>query len=144
MKTIMPTLSIALILAFPSLAAAQSLTGRGPQAIAGDPEQRLAPGLGLASGGPRLPTAPIGEDAPGARSRPPRSEKAIGPDLTAYIFAPIEVIVTPINDGVHGFDALIAPINDVLQPIVGPLNLGSPQPAETVIVPPPPRIGPRK
>ena len=40
--------------------------------------------------------------------------------------APVGVIVTPINAGLRAFDAAMAPLNDALRPITGPLVLAPP------------------
>lgn len=64
------------------------------------------------------PSAPSGFDPPG--QKPPRPDTAIGPDLVAYIFAPVGKIVGPITEGLHVFDASLAPINAVLLPLTGP------------------------
>jgi len=122
-------MSLGLILALPSAAGAQPLPqDAGAGAVPGQPQdaasRRRAEQNAMAAetrGALLAPGAPpqAGGIAPPAQ-RPPRSEKAIGPDLAAYIFAPIGGIVGPITEGLHAFDAAIAPINEALQPITGP------------------------
>lgn len=159
-------MSLGLILALPSAAGAQpSPQDAGPAAVPGQPLdaalRRRADQNAMAAetrGTLLAPGAPpqAGGSAPPAQ-RPPRPEKAIGPDLAGYIFAPIGVIVGPITEGLHAFDAAIAPINEALQPITGPYGAalvvgpdGAPVPPEVAVAEPappePPRSarGPRK
>ncbi|NEU12661.1 hypothetical protein G3T14_10985 [Methylobacterium sp. BTF04] len=133
MKTIIPAMTLVAALALPDLAAAQQSTS--PQGAG------VAPGFTDPATPPRSQNLRRGEvmsrtdvppeaQPPGA-GRPPRSEAAIGPDLMYYVFAPIGGMVGPITEGIHRFDAAIAPISEALQPIVGPLDLPPPEPAIT-------------
>ncbi|MCJ2111872.1 hypothetical protein MKK64_11760 [Methylobacterium sp. E-025] len=64
--------------------------------------------------------------APAPVRKAARPEKTFGPDLAAFVAAPVGVIVTPINAGLRAFDAAMAPLNDALRPITGPLVLAPP------------------
>ena len=128
-------MSLGLILALPGAALAQ-LSPQGARAPAapvlpsdGTNSRRTsesatsaeARGALLGSGAaPSAGAAPGGPAQPG--QRPPRPEKAIGPDVASALFAPIGVIVAPITEGLHAFDAAIAPINEAFQPITGPYD----------------------
>ncbi len=162
-------MGLGLALALPCAAGAQpAAQGPGGAALPGQPP---APGTSGPSGsglspnargallGPAVPAAGLtpGGGAP-AGQRPPRPENALGPDLAGAIFAPIGVIVAPFTEGLHAFDAAIAPINEALQPITGPYGAalvvgpdGAPVPPEAAVepvpavpAPAPARIGPRK
>lgn len=180
MRSIVVT-SLGLILALPGAALAQPMPQGSPQGL-GAP---LAPGMPMEGNDPRRPSEspmsaearsalmgagakPPADLAPGngvpPGQRPPRPEKAIGPDIASAIFAPIGVIVAPITQGLHAFDAAIAPINEVFQPLTGPYDaalvvgpdgarlapeggavVAEPVPAEPIPANPPrPVRGPRK
>jgi hypothetical protein len=64
--------------------------------------------------------------APAPVRKAARPEKTFGPDLAAFVAAPVGVIVTPINAGLRAFDAAMAPLNDALRPVTGPLVLAPP------------------
>lgn len=111
----------AAILAEPGLAAAQSSRPDPGQALGSE-----ATTSGSATKGMRdqlrgaantLGASPVA--APTRKAV--RPEKTFGPDLAAYVAAPVGAIVAPINAGLHAFDAAMAPLNDALRPITGPL-----------------------
>lgn len=140
MKTTISTAILAAALVLPGLAAAQPMTSQGaPGGRPGAPD-----GDASRLGGSKRDDLMAPGRAPGA-GKPPRPERAIGPDLMAYVFAPIGVIVAPITDGIHHFDAAIAPLDAVLAPITGPVDpnlFASPAPAAPDT--PPAGRGPRK
>lgn len=121
-------MSLGLILALPGAALAQPASqGAGLTAAPGLPAEgansrRASEGgasaetRGALLGAGAAPSAGVTPPA----ERPPRPAKAIGPDIASAIFAPIGVIVAPITEGLHAFDAAIAPINEALQPLTGP------------------------
>lgn len=84
------------------------------------------------------PAAPVPASAgfPPTGQKPPRPDNAVGPDLFAYIFAPVGRIVGPISEGLHAFDAALAPVNAVLLPLTGPQTVASE-------APPPPPLAPQ-
>lgn len=123
-------MSLGLILVLPGAAAAQPAPQGGGASASPGPNQGGGPGRTsestaqargalLAPGAPPPAGLPPGGFAP-LGQKPPRSEKAIGPDLASHLFAPIGQIVGPITEGLHAFDAAIAPINEALQPLTGP------------------------
>lgn len=146
--------SLGLALAFPFAAGAQTaLRGQDIAAAPGLPQDgsrrpgSAGPAFPEPAASPQAPLAAGGFSPPG--QKPPRPEKAIGPDLVAYIFEPIGGMVGPITEGLHAFDAAIAPINEALQPLTGPYGAAlevapdeAPGPAETG--PLPAKRGPRK
>ncbi len=119
MKTMMSAAMVmAAILAGPGPAAAQVKR----------PTQDLGPEQQTSADSKRLRDDVRGEAGAlqaGAVAAPTRKavrpEKTFGPDLAAFVAAPVGVIVTPINEGLHAFDAAMAPLNEALRPITGPL-----------------------
>lgn len=137
MRAIIRT-GLILALALPGAAAAQQ-----PETAPGRPGVDSRPGpagrAALLEANPAAPGAPPA-GAPAGPQKPPRPEKAIGPDLMAYVFAPIGTVVVPITEGLHAFDAAIAPVNAALLPVTGPLDPALLQPADA----PPPAAAPAK
>ena len=77
---------------------------------------------------------PRGFDPPG--QKPPRPDNAVGPDLLAYVFAPIGGMVGPITEVLHVFDAALAPVNALLLPLTGPQTAASETSPPPSVVPP--------
>jgi hypothetical protein len=119
---VMTALGLAITVSFGAAAQPTSPTRGTPTGLGSQPADagRQAPmgASGLPEPRSALPASVGGFVPPG--QRPPRPETAIGPDLAAYLFAPIEGMVGPITEGLHAFDAAIAPINEALQPVTGP------------------------
>lgn len=146
-------MGLGLALALPCAASAQYVPSGQRGTEMGGVQGDLAAQLKDATSPPAtlLPgdTAPSGQ---GSSQRPPRPDNALGPDLAGAIFAPIGVIVAPFTEGLHAFDAAIAPVNEALQPITGPYDAapavgpdGTPAVAEPVPpAPAPAGVGPRK
>lgn len=132
-------LSLGLILGAPFTAEAQPLPG-GTTLPAAPGAAPLAKGRDGAASATLLsdPAAaapgPRGFDPPG--QKPPRPDTAVGPDLLAYIFAPVGGIVGPITEGIHVFDAALAPVNAVLLPLTGPQGVVSAASSPPSVVPP--------
>lgn len=132
-------MSLGLILGGPFAAEAQPLA---PGTTAPAAPSVAQPGTGregsaraglLAASAASTP-APGGFDPPG--QKPPRPDNALGPDLVAYVFAPVGRIVGPITEGLHAFDAALAPVNAVLLPLTGPRTVASEAPPTPPSVPP--------
>lgn len=98
-------------LVLPGLAAAQTASSR-PGVPSAEPQR-----MGAA---PRTAALPATDTSAAPAARP--TGKTYGPDLAAVLFAPLDTILSPINDGLHAFDATVAPLNAALAPITGPVD----------------------
>ena len=136
-------MSLGLALALPGAAGAQSGLAGGPDGSSG----RAKVGASAQSSDGRdtllKASTPPADGAAASRQKLPRPENAIGPDLIAYVFAPIGGMVVPISAGLRTIDAVIAPVTSVFQPLTGPYVTG-PETAPVIPEPVLSRSGPRK
>ncbi len=131
-------LSLGLILGAPFTAEAQPLPG-GTTLPAAPGAAPLAKGRDGAASATLLSdpaAAAPGRGASTRRAEAAAADTAVGPDLLAYIFAPVGGIVGPITEGLHVFDAALAPVNAVLLPLTGPQGVASAASSPPSVVPP--------
>ncbi|MCC0808484.1 hypothetical protein FPV16_20080 [Methylobacterium sp. W2] len=67
--------------------------------------------------------------------------RSFGPNVMGAIFAPVGIIVAPINEGLRAIDTAIAPINVALRPLTGRIAVPAGEPS---VIPAATVPGPRK